>query len=100
MGKTLGIIGLGSVGVKVANATIHLGMRVIGYDPTITVHRAWELSSSVQQAHTIEEVLAQSDFVTFHVPLNDETRHMINSARIAKLKKRRRVIKFRPRRHY
>lgn len=86
MGKTLGIIGLGSVGVKVANAAIHLGMRVVGYDPTITVNRAWELSSSVQQAHSIDDVLAQSDFVTFHVPLTDETRHMIDAKRINILK--------------
>ncbi len=86
LGKTIGVIGLGSVGVKVANAAIHLGMRVIGFDPTITVNRAWELSSDVQQARTIEEVLKVADYVTIHVPLNDETRHLINGPRLALLK--------------
>lgn len=87
LGKTLGIVGLGSVGVKVANAAIQLGMRVIGYDPTITVMRAWELSSDVQQAHSIDDVLVESDFVSFHVPLNAETKHMINLSRLHLMKK-------------
>jgi D-3-phosphoglycerate dehydrogenase / 2-oxoglutarate reductase len=90
MGRTLGVIGLGSVGVKVANAAIHLGMRVIGYDPTITVNRAWELSSSVQQAYSIDDLLMllmESDFVSFHVPLMDETRNMINRSRLQIMKK-------------
>lgn len=78
-GKTLGIIGLGSIGVRVANAAIHLGMRVIGYDPTISVTRAWELSSEVIQARNIEELLLQSDYVTLHVPLVDATRHLISN---------------------
>jgi D-3-phosphoglycerate dehydrogenase len=86
MGKTLGVIGLGSVGVKVANAAINLGMHVIGYDPSITVHRAWELSSDVQQAHNIDDVLRQSDFVTVHVPLMEDTRHMLNSTNLDFLK--------------
>lgn len=87
LGKTLGVIGLGNVGVKVANAAISLGMRVIGYDPTITVSRAWELSSNVQQARSIDDLLIEADFVTFHVPLNDETKHMINTSRLHLLKK-------------
>jgi D-3-phosphoglycerate dehydrogenase len=86
MGKTLGVIGLGSVGVKVANAAINLGMHVIGYDPTITVHRAWELSADVKQAHNIDEVLSQSDFVTVHVPLMEDTKHMLNSTNLTLLK--------------
>jgi D-3-phosphoglycerate dehydrogenase / 2-oxoglutarate reductase len=86
MGKTLGVIGLGQVGVKVANAAINLGMQVIGFDPTITVHRAWELSSDVKQAHNIDELLKQSDFVTLHVPLNDATRHMLNETNMKLLK--------------
>lgn len=86
MGKTLGIIGLGSVGVKVANAAINLGMRVIGYDPTITVNRAWELSSAVKQAMSIDDLLMESDFVSFHVPLNDATKNMINSSRLQLMK--------------
>jgi D-3-phosphoglycerate dehydrogenase len=86
MGKTLGVIGLGSIGVKVANAAMHLGMRVIGFDPTITVNRAWELSSNVQQARDIEAVLKESDFLTFHVPLTPETKNMLDKNRIQHLK--------------
>lgn len=85
-GKTLGVIGLGSVGVKVANAAINLGMHVIGYDPEITVHRAWELSASVKQAHSIDDLLMDTDFVSFHVPLTDATKNMINSSRIQLMK--------------
>lgn len=86
MGKTLGVIGLGSVGVKVANAAINLGMRVVGYDPTITVNRAWELSANVLQARSIDDLLMEADFVTFHVPLTDSTKHMINSSRLHLMK--------------
>lgn len=86
-GKTLGVIGLGSIGVKVANAAMNLGMHVIGYDPTITVNRAWELSSGVEQAQTIEALLKSADFITFHVPLNDATKNMLNAARFSLLKK-------------
>lgn len=87
MGKTIGIIGLGSIGVKVANAAISLGMRVIGYDPTISVTRAWELSSQVQQAHHLEELLATADFISIHVPLVPDTKHMLNASRFQLLKK-------------
>lgn len=93
-GKTLGVIGLGSIGVKVANAALHLGMRVIGYDPTISVHRAWELSSDVKQAYSMDDLLMESDFVTFHVPLIDETRHMINHSRLQILKRGAVVLNF------
>lgn len=93
-GRTLGIIGLGAIGVKVANAALGLGMNVIGYDPLITVQRAWELSSLVQQAHNIDELLTRSDFITFHVPLSNETRHMINSSRIQLLKKNATLLNF------
>lgn len=86
MGKTLGVIGLGSVGVKVANAAINLGMRVIGYDPTISVNRAWELSANVQQAYSIDDLLMEADFVSFHVPLIPETKHMINHSRLQIMK--------------
>lgn len=86
MGKTLGVIGLGSVGVKVANAAINLGMNVIGYDPTISVNRAWELSANVQQAYSIDDLLMKSDFVSFHVPLTSETKHMINASRLHLMK--------------
>ena len=86
-GRTLGVIGLGAIGVKVANAARALGMKVVGYDPTITVQRAWQLASDVQPAISIDDLLSRSDFVTFHVPLTDETRHMINGERIKILKK-------------
>lgn len=86
MGKTLGVIGLGSIGVRVANAANQLGMQVIGYDPTITVNRAWELSSDVKQARSIEEVLKSSDLVTLHVPLLNDTRHLINAESLKMMK--------------
>ncbi len=86
-GRTLGVIGLGAIGVKVANAARALGMKVVGYDPTITVARAWQLASDVQPAISIDDLLSRSDFVTFHVPLTEETRHMINAERIKILKK-------------
>ncbi len=81
-GKTLGVIGLGAIGVQVANAAKALGMHVIGYDPTITVRSAWQLSADVEQAANVDELLANADFVTFHVPLVDTTRHMINQERL------------------
>jgi D-3-phosphoglycerate dehydrogenase len=87
MGKTLGLVGLGSVGVKVANAAISLGMQVIGYDPTISVSRAWELSSNVKQAHSLDDLLMESDFVSLHVPLTDATRNMLDASRMKLLKK-------------
>lgn len=77
--RTLGVIGLGAIGVKVANAARALGMRVIGYDPHITVSNAWQLSSKVEQASSVNEVAAQADFMTLHVPLNDTTRQLINT---------------------
>jgi D-3-phosphoglycerate dehydrogenase / 2-oxoglutarate reductase len=86
LGKTLGLVGLGSVGVKVANAAISLGMRVIGYDPTITVNRAWELSSEVQQVHSLDSLLKEADFISFHVPLTEQTKHMIHRASFSLMK--------------
>jgi D-3-phosphoglycerate dehydrogenase len=80
LGKTLGLVGLGNIGVKVANAAISLGMNVIGYDPTITVNRAWELSAHVEQARSLEDLLTRADFISLHVPLIDETRNMINQS--------------------
>ncbi len=86
-GRTLGVIGLGAIGVKVANAARSLGMHVVGYDPTITVQRAWQLESDVQPALSIDDLLSRSDFVTFHVPLTDDTRRMINAERLRTLRK-------------
>lgn len=85
-GRTLGVVGLGAIGVKVANAALSLGMKAVGFDPEITVQRAWQMSSEVQQAASIDDLLSRVDFVTFHVPLVDATRHMINAERIQSLK--------------
>ena len=82
-GRVLGVIGLGAIGVQVANAAVALGMKVVGYDPTITVKRAWQLSSDVQEMGTVEDLLQIADFVTFHVPLLDQTRHLLNAKRLA-----------------
>jgi D-3-phosphoglycerate dehydrogenase len=86
-GRTLGVIGLGAIGVLVANAARALGMKVVGYDPTITVQRAWQLAADVQAAVSVDDLLSRSDFVTFHVPLTDETRNMINAERLRIMRK-------------
>ncbi|UCF75795.1 MAG: 3-phosphoglycerate dehydrogenase, partial [Betaproteobacteria bacterium] len=83
---TLGVIGLGKIGSLVADAAIRLGMDVLGYDPEITVEAAWSLPSRVRKAHSIEEVLRGSEFVTVHVPLLDATRGLINADRIRLMK--------------
>lgn len=80
--RTLGVVGLGAIGVQVANAALALGMRVIGFDPLITVERAWELSSGVEKARSMDELFSRADVVTVHVPLGKETRGLINEARI------------------
>ncbi|MDF1795202.1 MAG: phosphoglycerate dehydrogenase [Coxiellaceae bacterium] len=85
-GRTLGLIGLGNIGVKVANAALALGMNVIGFDPSISVKHAWQMSSDVEQAENIDEVIKRSDFISVHVPLNDHTRGMINEINIASMK--------------
>ena len=81
-GRTLGVIGLGAIGVEVANCALALGMKVLGYDPQITVQRAWELSSQVQQSVSLDDLFARSDFITVHVPMNDATRGLVNAARL------------------
>lgn len=85
--KTLGVIGLGAIGVKVANAALALDMRVIGYDPAITVRRAWELSADVEQATNLDMLLQHADFVTVHVPLMDATKHLMNAQRVKTMRK-------------
>ena len=77
-GRTLGIIGLGAIGRLVADATLRLGMKVMGYDPDITVDAAWNLSSDVRRAESIEGLLRNCEFITLHIPLLDSTRHLIN----------------------
>ncbi|MGD8841856.1 MAG: phosphoglycerate dehydrogenase [Gammaproteobacteria bacterium] len=85
-GRTLGVIGLGAIGVQVANAAHALGMKVVGYDPDITVQSAWQLVADVDQATSVDDLLSQVDFVTFHVPLVEGTRHMINAERLGHMK--------------
>ena len=86
-GKTLGVIGLGAIGAIVANAASRgLGMNVIGFDPFISVESAWSLSTSVHRAASADDVIAQADYITFHIPLNDKTRGTINAEMIGKMK--------------
>jgi len=85
-GRTLGVIGLGAVGVQVANSAEALGMRVLGYDPQITVQRAWQLSSSVQQALSLDDLFARADIVSVHVPLLPTTAGLVNAARLRLLR--------------
>lgn len=84
--KTLGVIGLGNIGVQVASAAAGLGMSVLGHDPAITVERAWALPAEVRQAKTLDEILGRSDYITLHVPLLAETAGMINAEKLAHLK--------------
>ena len=93
-GKTLGVIGLGAIGVQVANTGVALGMDVLGYDPFISIEHAWKLSRSVQHSTTLEEVLEKSDYVTVHVPLMDSTRDLINAAALAKMKPTAALLNF------
>lgn len=85
--RTLGVVGLGAIGVEVCNAAQALGMKVVGFDPQVTVQRAWQLSASVRQALSLDDLLGQVDFVTFHVPLNEHTRGMLDEARVRRLKR-------------
>jgi len=82
-GKTVGVIGLGAIGVEVANAALALGMKVVGFDPAITVKNAWQLSSGVEQEETLDQLFQHADFVTCHVPLIDATRNMVTADRLA-----------------
>ena len=86
MGKKLGVIGLGAIGVKVANAAIGLGMEVYGYDPYLSVNAAWNLSRSVIHVLNVDDIYARCDYITVHVPLLDSTKGMINAVSIAKMK--------------
>src|SRR6266480_3008850 len=85
-GRTLGVVGLGAIGVEVANSALALGMRVLGYDPQLTVQRAWQLSSSVEQALSLEDLFTRADAITVHVPLNEDTQALVNGARLALVK--------------
>ena len=93
-GKKLGVIGLGAIGVLVSNAAVHLGMEVYGYDPFLSVDAAWGLSRSIHHAQTLDEIYANCDYITVHVPLTPDTREMINAASIAKMKDGVRLLNF------
>jgi D-3-phosphoglycerate dehydrogenase len=93
-GKTLGVIGLGAIGVMVANAASNLGMRVWGLDPFISVDAAWKLSHEVVKAPSLDVLLAESDYITIHVPLNKDTRELFNAERIDSMKKGARLLNF------
>jgi D-3-phosphoglycerate dehydrogenase len=92
--RTLGVVGLGAIGVEVANSAHALGMKVLGYDPQITVQRAWQLSSGVEQALTLDDLFARSDMVTVHVPFTDATRGLVNEARIRLMRRGSALLNF------
>jgi D-3-phosphoglycerate dehydrogenase len=91
-GKTLGVIGLGAIGVMVANAGISLGMKVLGYDPYISVEGAWKLSRDVIKSNSIDALISESDYITIHVPLTPETKGVLSKERLARVKKGTRII--------
>lgn len=93
-GKKLGVIGLGAIGVLVANAATNLGMEVYGYDPYISVNAAWSLSGTVKHISNIDDIYRECDFITIHVPLLDNTKKMINADAIAKMKPNVIVLNF------
>ncbi|MEH7483080.1 phosphoglycerate dehydrogenase [Neobacillus drentensis] len=93
-GKTLGVIGLGAIGALVANDALDLDMDVIGFDPFISVDTAWNLSRNVQRAMTIEQLFANSDYITVHVPLTDDTRGMFNQATFSIMKPGVHILNF------
>ena len=93
-GKTLGVIGLGAIGALVANDAVDLDMDVIGFDPFISIDTAWNLSRNVQRAMTIEQVFADSDYITVHVPLTEDTRGMFNEGTFSLMKKDVHILNF------
>ena len=93
-GKKLGVVGLGAIGVLVANAAHALGMEVYGCDPFISVDAAWRLSRGVNKANSVDDILAACDYISVHVPLNDKTKHMINDEALSKVKPGARLLNF------
>ena len=93
-GKTLGVIGLGAIGVLVANAASALGMRVIGFDPFVSVDAAWKLSHEVQKAASLDAMIAECDYITIHVPATKDTKNLFNEERIARMKQGARLMNF------
>ena len=93
-GKTLGVIGLGAIGVQVANAALDLGMEVIGYDPFLSLESAWHLSPNVVHEESMEELVAKADYITLHIPLNDKTRNTFDEKLFAATKPGARLLNF------
>ena len=93
-GKTLGVVGLGAIGVKVANMATHLGMEVLGYDPYISVEGAWSLSRSVRHCVNLSDLIAQCDYITLHIPATAETKGFVNDSLIAQMKHGVRILNF------
>jgi D-3-phosphoglycerate dehydrogenase / 2-oxoglutarate reductase len=93
-GRTLGVIGLGAIGVEVANTALALGMRVLGYDPLITVQRAWQLSANVEQARSLDDLFSRADAISLHVPSTPQTRDLVNAARLKLMPKGAIVLNF------
>ena len=93
-GKTLGVVGLGAIGVLVANAAVHLGMNVVGYDPMISVEHAWVLSRQVKRENSLDTLFSSCDFITLHVPLNDKTRAMVGTRTLSICRKGVRIMNF------
>ncbi len=91
-GKTLGIIGLGAIGAQLANTAVHLGMNVYGYDPFITVDAAWRLSKSVKHAKALDDIFANCDYISVHVPSTPDTKGMINEKSISAMKDGVRIL--------
>jgi D-3-phosphoglycerate dehydrogenase len=94
MHKNLGIIGLGAIGVQVANLAIDFGMNVYGYDPFISLSNAWNLSRNVHHSDTIDEILKNCDFISLHIPLNDKTKHILNADIISRMKPNVKILNF------
>ena len=93
-GGTLGVVGMGAIGSKVADMGVMLGMNVIGYDPAITVEAAWKLPNKVERKESIEDVFKESDYISLHVPANDKTKGLVNSDLLKNAKKGLRLINF------
>jgi len=93
-GRTIGVVGLGAIGRNVANLCLDLGMRVVGFDPKLTVEGAWQTSSSVERAENLDALLRKVDFVTLHVPFNDTTRNMINADRVRSMREGVTILNF------
>jgi len=93
-GKKLGVIGLGAIGIKVANDALALGMEVIGFDPFLSIDAAWGISSEVTKAASVDQLIAAADYITIHVPFNNKTKGMINKDKLALMKKGVKILNF------